>query len=126
MQQRETYTYEGVEYTMSELVRISKLRRETIHLRLKKGMSVEDALKLPPGRLPRLNPDDIGKQVPIVFEMPVPEVIREMQPILGKEYIATIHGNPSRACLCKVFYMIELENGKKLITYPGEFHIRKT
>ena len=125
MQQRETYIYEGVEYTLGELSRISNLRRETIQIRLKKGLSVADALRIPPGKLPRLDPSDIGKQVPVVFITPVPEVKREMQPVLGKEYLATIHGNPKRSCLCRVFYTIELDNGKKLITYPGEFEIKR-
>lgn len=114
------YNYCGVEYTLTELAKISHLHRDTIRRRLDLGMSLEHALELPAGRnLPKLAKDDIGKQVPVVFTEP-PPVFEEMQPILGKQYMATICGSTRKTALCSVFYVITLESGKRLITYPGE------
>lgn len=120
----ETFLYKGVEYTISELASISHLHRDTILNRLNKGVSIEEALEMPPGQLPHHNREDIGKSIPIVFSQPLPSVRGTMQPVLGKQYIATIHGRHSGSNnLCKVFYIVQLENGKPLITYPGEFRI---
>lgn len=120
----ETFLYNGVEYTLAELANISHLHRDTILNRLSKGVSIEEALEMPPGQLPYHNREDIGKTIPIVFQQPLPSVYGAMQPVLGKQYMATIHGRQTGSNnLCKVFYIIQLENGKPLITYPGEFRV---
>lgn len=117
-----TYLYQGKNYTLSELAELSQIHHETLRHRLEYGMSVEEAIALAHGRIPHPKPEDIGKQVPIVFQCPVPSVHEHMQPTLGKQYIATLHGKRTKTNqLCKVFYTITLENGKSLITYPGEF-----
>lgn len=125
MNQGELYKYHGVEYSMTDLTRISHLHRDTILRRLEQGWSLEMALELPAGRgLPNIRSCDIGKKVPIVFTAELP-VFDEMQPILGKQYIATVCGTKSKSAISRVFYMIELDNGKKLITYPGEFEEKR-
>ena len=119
----ETYIYNGVEYTLSELARLSGMRRDTIQHRLKIGCTIEEALEIPLGSLhslPALCSEDIGKQVTIVFKSP-PPVLASMQPILGKKYTATICGTVCSDVLRRVFYTILLDNGKTLVTYPGEF-----
>ena len=122
MYSKETYQFNGVEYTMTDLTRMSHLRRETIQRRLNHGMSLEAALGFADGALPMLSKKDVGKQVHIKFTVPIP-VTTEKQPVLGKEYIATNCGSTRETNLCKIFYIVQLDNGKKLITYPGEFEI---
>ena len=123
MQSTTLYEYHGISYTLNELARMSHIHRDTILRRLDWGMTVEEALDQPNSRsLPMLSRSDIGKHVPIVFNTFVP-VKQEMQPILGKQYIAKICGSPHDSQQCRVFYLVELENGKPLITYPGEFDI---
>lgn len=115
------YIYNGAEYTLGELSRMTNLHRDTIRRRLELGLTIEEALELPAGaQLPHLSKDDIGKKVPIVFRHLVP-VYDFMQPKIGKKYMATICGSTKKSTLCKIFYVIELESGKKLVTYPGEF-----
>lgn len=114
------YELQGNFYTLTELSRMSNLHRDTIHHRLELGLSVEEALELTNSKsLPVLSRDDLGKQVKVVFNK-LPPVLPHMQPILGKQYTAKICGSSARSKLVHVFYMIQLENGKKLITYPGE------
>lgn len=124
MYAKELYEYRGISYTMTELVRMSHLHRETILRRLDMGWSIEEILESSETKsVPLINRSDIGKKIPIVFTTEIP-VLPQMQPILGKQYLATICGATNRTNKCRVFYMIELENGKKLITYPGEFQMQ--
>lgn len=117
----ELYEHQGVSYTLTELCRISHLHRDTIRRRLNLGLPLEQVIGFSGSQhLPRLDVSDIGKKVPVVFHNSVP-VYEWMQPTLERQYVATICGSNRNSKLTKVFYIIELENGKKLVTYPGEF-----
>ena len=118
---KQTYEYHGNFYTITDLARISNLHRDTIIHRLEQGWSVETAIETPAReRKQTVKNEDIGKTVPIVFKSHLP-VYESMQPVLGKQYFATVCGTLKESQVCRVFYVVELENGKKLITYPGEF-----
>ena len=115
------YEYDGQECTLSDLARISNLHRETIQRRINMGWPIEKALFTLAGKKQvTIKKEDIGKTIPIVFREDLP-VFQKMQPVIGKQYIATVCGVMKNNRVCQVFYVVQLENGKKLITYPGEF-----
>lgn len=126
MYRKELYEYRGRECTITELSQIAHLHRDTIRRRLDQGLTIEQILDeaLRPKEF-ALNKEDIGKKVPIVFTEPLP-VYDSMQPILGKRYIATICGQSGDVATSRIFFLIVLDNGKKLITYPGEFELVET
>ena len=120
---KERYEYQGKLYTLTELTKMSDLCRDTIMKRLRNGWPVEKAIHTPPGReKPEHTAADLGKIVPIVFRS-LPPVTQDMQPILGKQYMATVCGSARKSSVCRIFYKLKLDNGKVLITYPGEFEM---
>lgn len=126
MYAKKLYEYRGREYSLTELVKMSNFCRETIAKRLDMGWTVEEALTTPAGKSMQIHTiNDLGKHIPIVFHIR-PPVYRDLQPVLGKQYIAKICGSSRRDASCRFFYTLKLDNGKTLITYPGEFEILKT
>ena len=119
---RELFEYHGAFYTMAELCRMTNLHRDTIRRRLEWGWSIERIFNAAFDQ-PECQAE-IGKRVPIIFREDVP-VVSWMQPTIGRKYYATVCGSSRQSQLSKVFYVIELENGKKLVTYPGEFEFVK-
>lgn len=118
--ERHTFDYNGKEHSLNELAKISGLHRDTILRRLEMGWTMEEILATPAGAsLVKISSEDCGKQIPVMFNAPLP-VYDAFQPTLGKKYIATICGTKNKKMLARIFFVIELENGKRLITYPGE------
>ncbi len=114
------YEVDGEEYTLAELSRKFNIRRDILARRLNGGWSVEKAVTTPMKNMPEgFDRGMIGKKIPVIFQTS-PPVLPEMQPVLGKEYLATICGTTKKAAHSHIYYMITLENGKKLITYPNE------
>lgn len=119
MYSKQIYEYQGVEYSISQLSRQFNIRRDILSRRLKSGWSVEKAVNTPTREMMKdFDKELIGKQIPVIFKSS-PPVLPEMQPILGKQYIATVCGTKETAH-SHIYYIITLENGKKLITYPNE------
>lgn len=123
---KELYEYQGNNYTLNRICEITHMHRDTIRRKLDHGMTIEEILEPTLAKSPVcFGSQDIGKHIPIVFKEELP-VFESMQPILGKEYIATVCGqSASNTTASKIFFLIELSNGKKLITYPGEFELAK-
>lgn len=121
---KELYEYHGAEYSITRLSKMAHLHRDTIRRRLERGLTIEEILEpVSSDRITSFGRQDIGKQIPIIFTEELP-VFDSMQPILGKQYMATICGQAAdSSSSSKLFFLIELSNGKKLITYPGEFEL---
>lgn len=124
---KKAYEYQGCEYSITRLSKMAHLHRDTIVRRLERGVTLDDILNTAGvDEIIHFNSEDIGKQIPIVFTEQLP-VFESMQPVLGKQYMATICGHPANGPYAsKFFFLIELGNGKKLITYPGEFELVET
>lgn len=116
----ERYRYEGQKYTASELAQISGLPIEQIRKRLEQGWTVEATVNIPLETPTTITKDMIGKQFHVTFNTPISNVFPDMQPKLGKDYIATVYGVHSTQPNSKAYFLITLENSKKLIVYPNE------
>lgn len=119
-----THYYNGAPHTVSELAALSGLPQRVIYQRLREGWSIEKIVETPYGES-----DDKewerwrNKTLNICFVEPVPVVRPDMQPTLGKVYVAS-PGVGNRKIKCsKDFFIIALENGKPLVVYPNEFEI---
>lgn len=116
----ERYLYKGRKYTAHELAQISGLPIEQIRKRIAKGWTVEATVEIQIETPTTITKEMIGKQFHVKFHTPVPSVLPNMQPILDKDYIATAYGVHSTKPNSKAYFIITLENGKRLIVYPEE------
>lgn len=120
MATRRLYEYRGQEYTVSELARMSQNSRRMIQKRLDEGWEVHNAVETPTkAQEPAIDRGYIGQEITVIFTHPLP-VIAAMQPVIGKKYTARVCGGTRRCAQSRVYFVLTLENGKKLITYPEE------
>ena len=112
------YFYHGKALTVKELLPYSEVALSTLYSRLKANWDVERALRMDS----ELDPKWEGKNLLIVFTSTINQVKQSMQPVLGKKYIAYA-SKPTTSQKARHFFFVWLDNGKKLIVYPGEFHI---
>lgn len=115
---RKYYEFNGTAYTIDQIsTMFPSIKPSILNSRLKKGMSVEEAVK--PQTYEEWIPEQYRlKDIIVCFDTALP-VYPSMQPALGKRYLAIPHSEKRGF---KVFYTIQLEK-KKLIVYPGEFRI---
>lgn len=121
---RRYYEYKGGAYCLAELERISGISASVIRNRIKNHWPIEAAVDTPmQNDEPEIDPRWQGKDLEIRFMEPIFQVFKEMQPTLGKSYIAHPKNERYKNNKSKMYYTITLESGKPLIVYPSEFEI---
>lgn len=117
--------YRGQRYTMAKLALHTGVPYDTLRTRLNAGWSAEDAVSHPmPKKEETSIPAELkGKELIVSFAETLPSVYAQMQPLMGKQYVARpcISSHPTSKI--RLSYIITLENGKPLIVYPDEFTI---
>lgn len=119
------YQYKGADYTLTQLAKISPVSGRTIQKRIDAGWSVESAVETPftiTGE--ELIPQEYrDKVLEIRFSEPIGTVFGSMQPRLDRSYIARPSPPSRNHNKTRLYYVMELEPGRPLIVYPGEFEI---
>lgn len=114
----------GTSFNADELASLSGLPPSVIAARLRDGWDVDAAVTTPVKQ--NLICQDAAKMYAcgtanIRFTEHISGVFQEMQPTLNKIYIAEPYCAGNNKQKAKIYFIITLENGKKLIVYPGEF-----
>ena len=117
------YFYQGRYMTIDVLMQYSQgISMNTVLTRLQDGWDAEAALK-PQKPEGELDPKWHNKDLVVSFAKTLGGVFPEMQPQLNKPYVAYYNRQTYSKHSAKHFFVIHLENGKKLIVYPHEFNI---
>lgn len=127
MPKAKQYEYNGEMVTVAELAEITKIPISAVRRRLCDGWSVEKVINTPYCEIPStVDASLIGKPLQVIFRQPIPNVIKDMQPLLDTVYTTTPLQGARTKNFTKQYCVIYLENGKPLIVYPSDFEIVST
>jgi len=115
--------YNGEKISVQKLADMIGRSSATVHKRIKDGWTVENIIDEYCNQKEIVDLRPFGKFLQIVFLEPIYSVFASMQPRLGKAYTAELHCLPDKFGHTRQFAVVNLENGKPLIVYPGEFQI---
>lgn len=121
---RKQYYYNGSYYTGAALARLGGLSKDVVYERLKNGWPVEYVVETPSEKAVMVEEKWLGKTLEVKFLKHIPAVFADMQPTLGKVYVAVPGGHVKKYTgKHKQHFLITLDNGKPLVVYPDEFEV---